>query len=100
MSKALLRCLLVLSWCTISTSAADLAPPTEYEGRPISEVRYEPRSQPVAPPDLARVVTFKSGAPLHVSEVRDAIKRLYATGEYSNIEIEAVPDGNNVALVI
>src|SRR5436305_15170928 len=100
MPKALLRCLLCLSIFTVFTNGADLAPATEYEGRPISEVRYEPRSQPVATPDLARLVTFKSGTPLRVSEVRDAIKRLYATGEYSNIEVEAVPDGNSVALVI
>src|SRR5689334_5176572 len=100
MPKALLRCLLCLSTVTVLTKGADLAPASEYEGRPISEVRYEPRSQPVAAADLARAVTFKSGAPLHVEEVRDAIKRLYATGEYSNIEIEAVPDGNSVALVI
>src|SRR3954453_11429657 len=100
MSKALLRCLFCLSTFALLTNAADLAPAAEYEGRPISEVRYEPRSQPVAAPDLARLVTFQSGTPLRVSEVRDAIKRLYATGEYSNIEVEAVPDGNSVALVI
>src|SRR3954447_12217661 len=100
MPQALARCVVFLSLFAVLSKGADLAAPTEYEGRPISEVRYEPRSQPVATPDLARLVTFKSGTPLHAEEVRDAIKRLYATGEYSNIEVEAVPDGNSVALVI
>ncbi len=99
MALALLRYFSFGFLITFLLHGADLAAPAEYEGRPISEVRYEPPSQPVARADLARLVPFKSGAPLHVEEVRDAIKRLYGTGEYSNIEVEAVPDGERVALV-
>ena len=100
MPQALLRCFVCLCFFGILSAGADLAPPSEYEGRPISEIRYEPHSQPVAREDLARLVPFPAGTPLHVTDVRDAIKRLYGTGAYSNIEIEAVPDGSGVALVI
>lgn len=96
MAKALLRCM--LSVCALSY-AADLAPPDAYEGRPISAIRYEPPSQPVSRQDLARHVTLKPGTSLRLEEVRDVIKRLYATGAYSNIEVEAVPEGAGVALV-
>jgi outer membrane protein insertion porin family len=77
-----------------------LAPPENYEGKPIAEVRFDPPSQPVSRADLARVVPFKPGTPLHLAEVRDAIKRLYSTGRYSNIEIQTEPAGSGVALVI
>lgn len=96
MAKALLRCL--LSVCALSY-AADLAPPDAYEGRPISSIRYEPPTQPVSRADLVRHVRFEPGKPLLLDDVREAIKRLYATGAYSNIEVEAVPEGNGVALV-
>ena len=100
MPKALLRCLALSVSFTVLTNGADLAPPASTKAGP------SPRSATSRVPsrslraDLARLVTFQAGTPLHVAEVRDAIKRLYATGEYSNIEIEAVPDGNSVALVI
>ena len=54
----------------------------------LSQLRYEPPSQPVSRADLARLVPFEPGMPLHLDDVRFAIKRLYATGEYSNIEVE------------
>ena len=37
-------------------------------------------------------------APLRISDVRAALDRLFATGRYENIEIDAQPDGESVAL--
>jgi outer membrane protein assembly complex protein YaeT len=73
----------------------DLAVPKEYENRPIEGVRFEPPLQPVARADLNRLVPFQPGTPLRQSDVRDAIKRLYNTGEYQDIEVtwEASPTG-------
>ncbi|HEV3200847.1 MAG TPA: POTRA domain-containing protein [Bryobacteraceae bacterium] len=50
--------------------------------------------------DLARLVRFEPGAPLRLTEVREAIKRLYGTGQYSNIEVDTEPAPNGVGLVI
>jgi outer membrane protein insertion porin family len=83
-----------------SLHADDLAPPSEYEGRTIEQVRFEPQLQPVAPADLVRLVPFQPGTPLHLAEVRDAIKRMYGTGEYADIEIAAEPSATGVVLVI
>src|SRR4051794_4710086 len=100
MPDAVLR--LIVSSCLfcVVTSGADLAPPSAYEGRPLSQIRYDPPAQPVTQPDLSRLVTLQPGSPLRLGDIRDTIKRLYGSGEYSNIEIEAVPDGDRVALVI
>jgi len=84
----------------IRLAAADLAPLSEYEGRPISAVRFDPLRQPVAAAELARLLPFQTGAPLRLADVDAAIKRLFATGDYSNIEVDAEPDGNGLAVVI
>jgi outer membrane protein insertion porin family len=80
--------------------AEDLASPSSYEGRPIAEIRYDPRSQPLVPADLARLVSFQIGAPLRLADVRAVIKRLYSSGAYSDIQIDTEPAGNGVALII
>lgn len=80
--------------------AADIASPSAYEGRPIAAVRFEPVRQPVLRADLARLVQLQPGAPLRLAEVEETIKRLYATGEYSNIEIDTEPAPNGVTVVI
>src|SRR4051812_19253899 len=56
-----------------------------YDGRPVVEIRYDPQVQPLAPKDLARLLPVTTGKPLQGADVRQAIKRLYATGEYADI---------------
>jgi outer membrane protein assembly complex protein YaeT len=100
--NALLRCLVGVSvvLCPFVSRGDDLAPPITYEGKPISEIRYDPPSQPVTRADLARLMPFPPGTPLHLVDVRGAIKRLYGTGRYSNIEVETEPATDGVALII
>ena len=76
-------------------AAEELSPRAEYEGRPVAHVRFDPATQPLTPADLNRAIALPEGEPLHLTDVRAAIKRLYGTGEYSNIEVdtEAAPSG-------
>src|SRR6266849_5391114 len=89
----------LLGWFLIASLPAlhgeELSIPKEYEGRPIQAVRFEPPSQPVSLGELNRLVLVHPGVPLRQSEIRDAIKRLYKTGEYQDIEVgwESSPDG-------
>lgn len=82
-----------------SVQAADLAPPADYEGKPLAHVRFDPAVQPFTSADLDRLVSFPAGAPIHLAGIREAIKRLYATGEYSNIEVDSEPATGGVTLV-
>lgn len=91
---AVLPCLLVSCVC-----AADLAPPSAYEGKRIAKIQFDPPVQPLAQEDLSRVLSLKPGEPLHLADVRSAIKRLYETGEYSNIEAETQPATDGLTLV-
>jgi outer membrane protein assembly complex protein YaeT len=95
-----------LLWCIFSlvpsgiVAAADLASPASYEGRAIAAIRFDPPVQPVAEQDLQRMELFHPGEPLRLTDVRDAIKRLYATGAYSDVEVDSEPAPNGVVLVI
>ncbi len=80
--------------------AADLAPRSTYEGQRIVNVRFDPPAQPVASDDLNRLLTWKAGDVLHLADVRAAIKRLYATGGYSSIDVDTEPAAGGVRLVI
>jgi outer membrane protein assembly complex protein YaeT len=94
-----LRYQLVLLTMLTMAHAADLAAPSEVEGKSVAGLRFEPPAQSVAPDDLNRIVSFPAGARLHLADVRAAIKRLYGTGNYDNVEVETEPAGNGVTLV-
>jgi outer membrane protein insertion porin family len=71
-----------------------------YEGRIIADVVYMPPEQPLSPAELSRTVPLKKGAPLSLRDVHTAIEQLYATGDYTNIEVEAEPAGEFVIVRI
>jgi outer membrane protein insertion porin family len=80
--------------------AADLAPRSIYEGQRIVNIRFDPPAQPVASGDLNRLLPWKPGDALHLVDVRAAIKRLFATGSYSSIDVDTEPAAGGVGLVI
>ena len=51
----------------------------DYEGKPIGQITFEPRQQPLTPDELSALTGLRKNAPLRLSEVRDAIGRLVAT---------------------
>ena len=79
--------------------AANLMPASEYEGKVVAHISFDPASQPLTPSDLSRALAFSPGAPLHLANVRAAIKRLYATGAYDTVEADAEAAGGRVNLI-
>jgi outer membrane protein insertion porin family len=72
---------------------------SSFEGKTIVSVGYEPSTQPLAEADLKRVTVLVPGAPLKISDVEEAINRLFATGRYTDIQVDAEPRANGVAIV-
>jgi len=60
-----------------------------YEGQPIADIQYVPPEQPLTAAELANIVPLKKGAPLRLADVHAAIERLYATGAFEDIRVDA-----------
>jgi outer membrane protein assembly complex protein YaeT len=94
------RCSFLFALGLVLVHAADLAPAGDYEGKPVQEVRFEPPTQPVPRAELQQLLPFHDGTPLNLAQVRAAIKKLYSTGLFSNIEMSTETAGSGLVLVI
>lgn len=83
----------VLSW-----PCAAIAQTSGFEGKTILDLRYDPPQQPLAPKDLERVQLSRVGSPLRSSDVSETIDRMFATGRYIDIQVDAENQGAGVAL--
>jgi outer membrane protein assembly complex protein YaeT len=83
----------------LAARAADLAPASEFEGKRIAEIRFNPVQQPVVRADRERILPIRAGEELRLADVQTAIRKLYATGEYANIEVEAQAAADGVVLI-
>ena len=69
-------------------------------GRPIVSVDFQPPDQPFPSEDLIKLLPLHPGSPLKTEDVREAIRKLYATGRYSDISISSHPQQSGVAIEI
>ncbi len=79
-------------------SGADLPSSQTFEGKTIAAIRYQPPVQPVTDSDLARLAPFGEGEKLEPGAVRQWIKNLYSSGNYTNVWIDAEPSAQGVVL--
>ena len=70
----------------------------DYEGKPIASITYEPALQPFPASELAEISTLRRNEPLRMAQVREAIARLFATGRFDDIVVEAELENGQVAL--
>ena len=86
-----------LFWCVVAVCSATAAP-EDYQDKPIRAIEFQPEKQPYSRADLDRILPLKIDAPLRLTEVRAAIERLYATGRYAQIDVDARPRDGGVVL--
>jgi outer membrane protein insertion porin family len=84
--------LLALSWLPLA-GAID-----QYEGKTISSVQFDPPKQPLTRDQTLALLSLKPGQSLHAADLRDSIQRLYTTGEYADIEVDATLVDGKVVL--
>jgi outer membrane protein insertion porin family len=89
---------LLLSALVLCLAPLGLAQQAGFEGKTVLEIRYEPAAQPLAAPDLERVQLLRVGAPLLSSEIAETIDRMFATGRYQDIQVDAENKGEGVAV--
>lgn len=59
------------------------------EGERIANIVFEPASQPLGGEELFHLLPLRRGEPYHAADVRLAIEKLYATGRYEDIQVDA-----------
>ena len=75
-----------------------LAQYQKYEGMPITNIQFDPPEQPLEAAELHDILPVKIGQPAHITDVRSAIERLFATGRYADIRVDAQPYRDGVAV--
>src|SRR5579863_6795332 len=76
--------------------AVTLAPtltgqPQKYEGKQVLTIQFEPKEQPLDPSELHDILPMKKDQPFHMADARASIERLFATGRYADIQVDAEP---------
>ena len=77
---------------------AQPADDADYEGKPILNISFSPAEQPLEASELHDILPLKINQPLRMADVRAAIDRLFATGRYADIQVEAEPYKEGVAV--
>ena len=73
---------------------------TNLEGRVISRIDFDPPDQPLPTDELERLLPLHAGSPLKMDDVRATLQKLYETGRYSDVSVDAEPAGDGVAVRI
>jgi len=69
-----------------------------FAGRTVVSISYDPPAQPIDARDLKRAQMVEVGQPLDTRQVATTIDRLFATGLYDNVQVDAEPSGAGVSL--
>lgn len=85
---------LFLLFCAGASKGA----PEDYRNLPIAAIEFAPQEQSIALPELISLLPFKVGDPLDPALLRAGIEKLYATGRYREISVEAARHATGVAL--
>jgi outer membrane protein assembly complex protein YaeT len=72
----------------------------EFWGRTVTAVQYQPAQQPADAHDLADAQIVKVGAPLNRLDVAATIDRLFYSGLYDDVKVDADADGAGVRVLI
>ena len=97
----LVRPLLALYPCLLLVPALSQTLPGQYrkyEGMDVAVIRFDPVRQPLEPEELHSILPLKMHEPLRMSVVHASIERLWATGRYADIQVDARPYGAGVAV--
>jgi outer membrane protein insertion porin family len=78
--------------------AALMAQYQNFEGKPVLAIHFEPVEQPLESSERFEILPLKAEQPLRMSVVRASIDRLFATGRYADIQVDAQPYQDGVII--
>lgn len=95
-SVACVLCALVAA--PLILQAANPAGASKYEDKKVVAIQFDPVNQPVDLAEINRILPLKIGQPLRQADVRASIERLFATGRYTDIQVDAQPYQDGVVI--
>jgi outer membrane protein insertion porin family len=69
-----------------------------FSGKLVTSIEFEPSPQPLSREQLLAMLPVHIGDSLNPLLVREAIQRLFVTGEYAEVSVDATPDAGGVHL--
>lgn len=69
-----------------------------WEGKRIAGIQFEPAQQPLDPAEINQILPLKQNQSLRLADVRASIERLFATGRYADIQVDAEPYQDGVVV--
>jgi outer membrane protein assembly complex protein YaeT len=88
--------LLLLAWAAALPEAQ--CQTQKYAGLNVVNIQFDPMDQPLEASELYEILPLKRGQPLRVADVRASIERLFATGRYADIQVDAEPYDGGVII--
>ena len=92
----ILRVLAVALACVCPVFSAG---PADYEGKPLSAIEFVPDQQPLSHDRMLAALSLRMNEPLNLRELGAALERLYESGRFDDIVVEAEMRGDGVALI-
>lgn len=62
-----------------------------FEGKVVKVIQFDPVQQPLEPGELHEILPLKIGQTMRMEVVRESIDRLFRTGRYADIQVDAEP---------
>ncbi len=85
---------LLAVFCLLPAFAA----PNDFEGKQVTAILFDPPQQPVPDARLKELLPIHVGEPLRTADIPVALQKLYATGEYLDISVDASGSDGGVTL--
>ncbi len=82
----------------VSAMAVQAQDASAFEGQRIVNVAFDPAQQPVEGRELFEILPVKVNETYTAANIRAAIERLYATGRYQNIQVDATPVASGLSV--
>src|SRR5262245_35291026 len=70
----------------------------KYEGMTVTNIQFAPRDQPLEASELHDILPLQMNRPLRMPDIRSSIDRLFGTGRYTDIQVDARPYRGGVAI--
>src|SRR5438552_1641663 len=70
----------------------------DFRAKTVAAIQYDPPKQPIDSRDLQRMQLVQQGQPLDPKQVAGTIDRLFSTGLYEDIQVDASAAANGITL--